>query len=77
MAKPINRTFDGDIRDGVRANETRIREFPTVVMTQKGILTTAFMKNGSVLLDMLLLMDLQNVEVAKLSCLAQKSDLTK
>lgn len=50
IARPINRTFDDDSREGVRTNETRIRAFPTVVTRQKWILTAPFMKNGVVLL---------------------------
>lgn len=49
MARPINRTFDGVSSDGVRANETRIRELPTVISTERGILKAAFTKNGKVL----------------------------
>jgi len=41
-ARPSNNTFDGEIRDEVRAMETRTRAFPTIVVALSGMLKAAF-----------------------------------
>jgi len=39
---PSNNTFDGEIRDEVRAMETRTSAFPTIVVALSGMLNATF-----------------------------------